>query len=159
MTRMELREARPDDAAALTALIRELAVHDGASADANFTPDQLRSALAGPAPRLRAILAVDDARPIGFVTYTIDFAIWTGSDIIRIDDLFVSAEARGKGIGQRLMSEIARRALAGRMQVRWEIMPGNAAAQGFYRRLGAELHQKVVARWDHAAMTALLAEG
>lgn len=162
MTQSELREARPEDAAALEGLIRELAEHDGVIGDVHFTQAQLHAALSGEMPRLRAIVAVSgDAgggEIVGFVTYTIDFAIWVGSDVIRVDDLFVSAKARGQRIGQRLMREIAHRALAGGMLVRWEVMPGNEAAQGFYRRLGAELRPKIIARWDRPAMAALLSE-
>ena len=42
----------------------------------------------------------------GFVTYTIDFMLWTGGDILRIDDLFVRERARGAGAGTALMARI-----------------------------------------------------
>lgn len=157
MDQIHLRDARPDDSEDLAGLIRDLARHDGTLADVDFTSDQLRAALTGPAPKLRAILATTDDRVVGFITYTIDFAIWINSDVIRVDDLFVRAESRGKGIGRRLMREIARRAVAGDMGARWEVVPGNETAQAFYRQLGAELRQKVIARWDLPAMTNFLA--
>jgi ribosomal protein S18 acetylase RimI-like enzyme len=157
MTAVLFRDARPEDAEALTALIKALAVYDGNGADVHFSSDQLRAALSGPAPRLLAILALDGAKAIGFVTYTIDYAIWVASDVLRIDDLFFSADYRGRGLGKRLMAEIARRAIAGNMVARWEVMPQNLKAQAFYRSLGAELRDKIVARWDGKAMAALLA--
>lgn len=158
MTDIILRDARPEDAEALAALIRALAAHDGSSADVNFTSDHLRLALTGPAPRLRAILTMDGDKPVGFITYTIDFAIWIASDVLRIDDLYLEAAYRGQGLGRRLMAEIARRALAGGMQARWEVVPQNRSAQAFYRSLGAELRDKIIARWDAPAMAALLAD-
>jgi len=156
MNNIELRDARPDDAVALAALIRELAAHDGNAADVHFTSEQLRAALSGATPKLHAILALDGDRPIGFVTYTVDFAIWVASDVMRIDDLFLSAAYRGQGLGKRLMTELARRAQAGDMVARWEVMPDNTSAQAFYRSLGAEIRPKIIARWDKAAMAALL---
>lgn len=157
MNQITLRDARPEDAEALAGLIKELAVYDGNGADVHFSSGQLRQALSGPAPRLRAILALEDEKAVGFITYTIDYAIWVASDVLRIDDLFFSAEYRGRGLGKRLMSEIARRAVAGNMVARWEVMPQNVKAQAFYRSLGADLRDKIVARWDGAAMAALLA--
>lgn len=158
MSSIILRDAEPADAAALAVLIKELAAHDGNAADVHFTSDQLRQALAGPAPKLRAILALDGEKPIGFITYTIDFAIWVASDVMRIDDLFLSAAYRGQGLGRRIMTEMARRATAGNMVARWEVVPHNTNAQAFYRSLGAELRDKIVARWSGDAMAALLAE-
>jgi ribosomal protein S18 acetylase RimI-like enzyme len=156
MSEIILRDAWPEDAEALRGLILELAAHDGNSADVHFTSDQLRAALSGPVPKLRAILAVEDETPVGFITYTIDFAIWVASDVMRIDDLYLGKAHRGRGLGKRLMTEIARRAIAGGMVARWEVMPQNTHAQAFYRGLGAELRDKVIARWDGKAMAALL---
>lgn len=157
MNEITFRDARPEDAGQLTGLIKELAVYDGNGGDVHFSSDQLRDALSGPAPKLRAILALDGEKAVGFITYTIDYAIWVASDVLRIDDLFFSTAYRGRGLGKRLMTEIARRAVAGKMVARWEVMPQNTQAQAFYRSLGADLRDKIVARWDNATMTALLA--
>jgi hypothetical protein len=53
-----------------------------------------------------------------------------------------------------MMLRIAELAMAGDMIARWEIEPVNIAAQEFYLGLGANLRDKIVARWDRAAMEA-----
>lgn len=147
-----IRPAAPADAAVLAAMIRELAEHEGSTDEAKFSVEQVERALDGNPPRLRALLAEDSARAAGFVTYTIDFAIWTGGDVIRVDDLFVSDRARGRGTGRRLMAAIAELAIADGMTARWEIEPKNLRAQQFYRGLGVAIRDKIVARWSLDAM-------
>jgi len=150
-----IRAAGPADAAVLAAMIRELAEYEGSTDEAKFSVDQLARALQRNPPRLRALLAEDAAGAAGFVTYTIDFAIWTGGDIVRIDDLFVSSRARGRGTGRLLMRGIAELAIAGGMTARWEIEPKNLRAQQFYRGLGVAIRDKIVARWSLEEMRAL----
>jgi ribosomal protein S18 acetylase RimI-like enzyme len=148
-----IRAAAPSDAPAIAAMIRELAEHEGISDALAFSVEQLQRALEG--RRLRAVIAEDSQGAAGFVSYTIDFAIWSGGDILRVDDVFVRARARGRGMGRRLMTEIAALALAGGMSARWEIMPENLPAQKFYRGLGAEIRDKIIARWSPDAMRML----
>lgn len=152
-----LRTATHEDAAILDALIRDLAAHEKASDLIAFSVDQVAAALAASPPRLNAILAEDSTGPLGFITYTVDFAIWNGGDIIRVDDLFVVERARRKGVGRLLMLEIAKIALEMNVITRWEIEPVNLPAQAFYRGLGAYIRDKVVAHWDNASMKAALA--
>jgi GNAT superfamily N-acetyltransferase len=138
-------------------MIRELAHHERAAGELAFTVNQLTEALTGDPPRLRAILAEDSSGPIGFVTYTIDFAIWTGGEIVRVDDVFVRDRARRRGAGRLLMTGIAELATAGGMSARWEIEPANLAAQRFYEGLGVAIRDKIVARWTLDGMRKLLA--
>jgi GNAT superfamily N-acetyltransferase len=147
-----IRDAVPADAAVLDSLIRQLAAHEGAAHLISFTPAQVAAALGN--GRLRAILAEDGEGVCGFVTFTVDFAIWNGGDILRVDDVFVSDRARRRGIGRLLMLRIAELALDGKMIARWEIEPVNLAAQQFYLGLGANLRDKIVARWELPAMAA-----
>jgi GNAT superfamily N-acetyltransferase len=137
-------------------MIRLLAVHEGAAGLVSYSQGQLTAALAGDPPRLHAILAEDADGIHGFVTYTIDFSIWNGGDILRIDDVFVNDDARRRGIGRQMMMRIAELALAGGMIARWEIEPVNVRAQKFYRNLGATTRDKIVARWEGPAMAATL---
>lgn len=149
---MKIRDATPADAAAIKLMIRELAAYEGINAELNFTVEQLSAALAGEAPPLRGLIAEDDGGIAGFITYTIDFAIWTGGDVLRIDDVFVRERARGAGAGSALMARIAEIALAAGMPCRWEIEAGNTRAHHFYSTLGVEIRDKKVARWSVAAM-------
>lgn len=153
-----IRAAKPSDAPDIAAMIRELAEHEGSAEALSFSVDQVHGALDGKPPRLRAVIAEDSGGAIGCVTYTIDFAIWTGGDVLRVDDVFVRARARGRGVGRLMMAEIARLALAGGMTARWEIEPANLPAQKFYRALGVAIRDKIVARWSLDAMRALAAE-
>jgi GNAT superfamily N-acetyltransferase len=148
---VNLRDATAADAAALDSMIRELAAYEGHTGELAFTVDQLARALSGSPPRLRAAIAEDADGAAGFVTYTIDYAIWTGGDVLRVDDVFVRERARGGGTGRRLMLRIAELALAGGLSSRWEIEPGNRGAQRFYESLGVEIRDKKVARWSPAA--------
>lgn len=152
---LNIRSATPADAGVLDRMIRQLAAHEGAAGVVAYSQDQLAAALGGDAPRLHAILAEDAQGVRGFVSYTIDFSIWNGGDILRVDDVFVSDGARGHGIGRQMMRRIAELALAGGMITRWEIEPANVAAQAFYQGLGATLRDKIVARWEVPAMTAV----
>jgi len=154
---MIVRNATTADAAGIEHMIRDLFAYEGNIGALAFGVEQLAEALSGNPPRLRALVAEDGEGLVGFVSYTIDFAIWTGGDVIRVDDVFVRARARGTGAGTQLMLRIAELALAGGMTCRWEIESVNLGAQHFYGTLGVDLHEKIVARWGETAMRAALA--
>jgi GNAT superfamily N-acetyltransferase len=154
---VKVRDATAADAPALDSMIRELAAYEGHTGELAFTVDRLAQALSGDRPRLRALIAEDADGAAGFVTYTIDYALWTGGNVIRVDDVFVRERARGTGTGTRLMLRIAELSIAGGMSSRWEIEPANLRAQRFYQSLGVEIRDKTVARWTLAAMQAAVA--
>lgn len=154
---MKIRNATAADAAEIECMIRDLVAFEGLTGTPVFSVEQLAAALSGSASRLRALVAEDDGGLIGFVSYTIDFAIWSGGDVIRIDDVFVRQRARGSGAGTGLMLRIAELAITGGMTCRWEIEASNLGAQYFYGTLGVDLREKIVARWGEAAMRAAIA--
>jgi len=103
---------------------------------------------------IRALLAEDASGSLGFVTYTVAFAIWNGGDILRVDDVFMVERARQSDLGRPLVLRTAEIAVGMKLATRWEIEPANHAAQAFYRGLGVAIRDKVIARWDVAAMKA-----
>jgi GNAT superfamily N-acetyltransferase len=153
---MIIRDATAADAAEIERMIRDLVAYEGNTGALAFSVEQLAAALSGNPPRLRALVAEDSGGLTGFVSYTIDFAIWTGGNVIRVDDVFVRERARGSGAGTHLMLRIAELALAGGMTCRWEIEPANLGAQYFYGTLGVDIREKMVARWGETAMRAAL---
>jgi ribosomal protein S18 acetylase RimI-like enzyme len=108
--------------------------------------------LAGDPPKLHVLVAEDTSGMLGFVSYTIDYTIWTGSETIRVDDLFVMNSARGMGIGRLLMARVAEVAVVRGASARWEVEPENVSAQRFYEGLGVLIRRKLVARWSRKAM-------
>jgi ribosomal protein S18 acetylase RimI-like enzyme len=156
LNNVKIRKASKADAENVNLLIRQLAAFEGTSDEVGFTVEDLAQALASDPPRLHVLVAEDASGMLGFVSYTIDFTIWTGSETIRVDDLFLASNARGLGIGRRLMTRVAAVAVARGASARWEVEPENVAAQSFYEGLGVRLRRKLVARWSHDAMVGWL---
>jgi GNAT superfamily N-acetyltransferase len=77
--------------------------------------------------------------PVGFATI---FWTWQTLDAARVgvmNDLYVVAEARGEGVGRRLIEHcrgLCRKRGAGKLV--WETAPDNRAAQRLYDSIGAE---------------------
>jgi GNAT superfamily N-acetyltransferase len=66
------------------------------------------------------------------------YSTWTGTGLY-LEDVFVRAQLRGKGIGRALLAAVARIALCeNRHAMRWEVLNWNEGAIGLYKALGAE---------------------
>lgn len=144
--------AEPGDAAAVSAMVRELAAHEG-SLDAVAADAQRWGEMLGE-PDVTVLMAVaDDDEPIGFVSAVRRLHLWSGTEIVGLDDLYVRSSARNSGVGEALMRALAAR--SGAQPIRWEVEEGNLAGQRFYLRLGARLRRKVVAWWDPTTTAAL----
>ncbi|MCF6744859.1 GNAT family N-acetyltransferase [Blastococcus sp. KM273128] len=144
-SRVDVRRAGPADAAAVLAMVREIAAHEG-------TPDAVAGGLGTwtamlARPDVVVLLAERDGEPAGYVSAVRRLHLWLGRDILGLDDLFVRAGFRGAGVGRLLMTELGALAAREGLAVRWEVREDNVAAQRFYRRLGADLRTKVVAFW------------
>jgi GNAT superfamily N-acetyltransferase len=153
-----IRPATPDDAPALVALIRELAVYEKLEHEAVASPDDLRRALSGPRPTAEALIAeADDGRPAGFALFFHNFSTFVGRPGLYLEDLFVRPEHRGAGLGKALLLALARLAVergCGRME--WAVLDWNEPAIGFYRSLGARpMDEWTVFRLDADALARL----
>jgi GNAT superfamily N-acetyltransferase len=85
------------------------------------------------------LIARDAAgRPVGFATL---YWTWSTSRAARIgvmNDLFVTAEARGTGAAERLIAACAERCREhGAVTLNWQTAPDNHRAQRVYDRVGA----------------------
>jgi GNAT superfamily N-acetyltransferase len=76
---------------------------------------------------------------VGYAACMFQFSPWLGRDYLFVDDLYVSEEVRGKGVGSLLMQQVGRLALERGVGARWHVESDNRRAQKFYASLGAEL--------------------
>jgi ribosomal protein S18 acetylase RimI-like enzyme len=140
-----VRRATPRDAQTLQVMLLELADHEGDGQHVHVDVARWAELLAE--PRVVVLLAEDAGGQLGYVSAVHQLNLWMGRDLLGLDDLYVRAGARGRGVGQLLMSSLAQHAATEQMLIRWEVRADNAGAQRFYRRLGAILRTKVIAVW------------
>ncbi len=80
-------------------------------------------------------IAFDDGQPLGFATWGLNFPAGAGTSLV-MKELFVSSNARGKGVGKALLStliDVARH--EGCTRFDWATDGSNGAAQSFYATL------------------------
>jgi GNAT superfamily N-acetyltransferase len=133
-----IRPSRPDDAETLVALIRELAVYEKLEQYALAEPEALRAHLHGPRPFAEAIVAEMAGEAVGFALYFSTYSTFRGQPGLYLEDIFVRAPHRGRGIGKALLATVAKVAVergCGRLE--WSVLDWNAPSIGFYQSLGA----------------------
>jgi GNAT superfamily N-acetyltransferase len=144
-----IRRATPADTADVAEMVREIAAHEDQSAHVHVDEAQWRALLAR--PEVIVLLAERDGGPVGYVSAVRQLHLWTGGDVVNLDDLYVRPGHRDAGVGRQLMAALAALAAPDQLLIRWGMEVDNVDAQRFYRRLGATLRPKVLAAWPPAA--------
>jgi GNAT superfamily N-acetyltransferase len=85
-----------------------------------------------------AHVADHDGRIVGFALWFLNFSTWLCRHGIYLEDLYVTPEMRGHGIGRQLLAELAALCVErGYGRLEWWVLDWNEPAIGFYRSLGA----------------------
>jgi len=135
---ISLRAVREQDVPQVLAFIRELAGYERLEHEVVATPELIRSALFGPRPYAECLFACLDGQPAGFALWFHNFSTFRGRPGLYLEDLYVRPAARGRGLGRRLLQELARIALQrGCARFEWAVLDWNAPSIAFYRSLGA----------------------
>ena len=98
--------------------------------------------------RGRAIVLESDGACVG---YALLISFWSnelGGEVANIDELYVAADHRGRGAGTRLVEQLVRGELWGRVPVAidLEVTPDNHRAKALYERLGFVAAKNTVMR-------------
>ena len=133
-----IRAASPADVPTVLSLIRELAEYEREPDAVVATEADLIAALFGPKPAAEAVIAEIDGGAVGFALFFHNFSTWTGKRGLYLEDLYVTPEARGRGVGKALLAHLAGIALdRGCARFEWAVLDWNAPAIGFYDSIGA----------------------
>ena len=155
-----IRAAQEQDTALILSFIQELAAYEKLSHEVVATEEQIKTELFGDRPAAEILLAFDGGEPQGFALFFHNFSTFLGRRGIYLEDLFVRPEARGKGIGKRLLKKLAKIAEernCGRME--WSVLDWNEPAIRFYQAIGAEaMDGWTVNRLNGSALARLAAE-
>ncbi|HEY1890721.1 MAG TPA: GNAT family N-acetyltransferase [Steroidobacteraceae bacterium] len=133
-----IRPATRDDVPLVLQFIRDLATYERLEHQVSASEAQLREALFGERRYAEVVFACSGAEPVGFALFFHNFSTFKGQPGIYLEDLFVRPEARGRGVGKRLLSYLARTAVERRCaRLEWAVLTWNEPSIGFYRSLGA----------------------
>jgi GNAT superfamily N-acetyltransferase len=154
---LAIRAATPADLPLIAGLIRALAEYEQLAHEVRFDEAELGEKLFGPRPYAEVLIGEVDDEPQGFALFFHNFSTFEGKPGIYLEDLFVTPEARGLGLGKALLVELARLAVERDCaRLEWWVLDWNEPSIGFYKSLGARaMDEWTVMRVDGEALTAL----
>src|ERR1700745_786869 len=100
--------ATEEDIPEILSFIRALAVYEKLEHEMVATEEALRQTLFGPKKYAEVIFAEVDSQRVGFALFFHNYSTFLGKPGIYLEDLFVRPEARGLGVGKRLLAWLAR---------------------------------------------------
>lgn len=137
----EIRSANPRDVSRIFELIHELAEFEKLTDQLIGTETDLHEHLFGVQPKVEALVAEDAGVIVGYAIFFGTYSTFRTQPGIWLEDLYVTPEMRGTGIGKALLhavAELANERGCGRFE--WSVLDWNTTAVEFYKSLGAEIH-------------------
>ena len=132
-----IREGLKTDMPAVLALIHELAVYEKAPHEVIVTAADMEEYGFGNEPYFKLFVACEHEKIIGISLFFIRYSTWKGP-LLYLEDLVVSDEYRGQGIGhllfERTMQYAHEKNLAG---MAWQVLDWNEPAIRFYDKYKA----------------------
>lgn len=156
---LRLRRAGPGDSGLVLALIRELADYEKLGHEVDATEAMIEAALSSATTHCE--IAEWNGELAGQALWFTNFSTFRGRSGLYLEDLYVRAAFRGRGIGKALLAHLARECgVRGWPRMEWVVLDWNQSAIDFYRSLGAEIAGDWrLCRLDGEALTALAREG
>ncbi|MBV8454799.1 MAG: GNAT family N-acetyltransferase [Deltaproteobacteria bacterium] len=134
---LTIRFAVPSDANTILCFIRGLAEYERVPDAVRVTATEIRAQMESADPPFECLLAEYESEPAGFALFFRNYSTWTGRCGLYLEDLFVRAEYRGRGIGGALMRRLGEIAAErGWARMDWAVLDWNTNAQSFYREHG-----------------------
>ena len=143
-----IRKAEKKDSLAILNLIKELALFEKEPESVKLKLSDIENDGFGTKPLFECIVAEINKRIIGMAIYYPRYSTWNGPTI-HLEDLIVSEQHKGKGIGTQLYSNFIKMAFnSGVKRVEWNVLDWNSPAINFYKKSGA----KVLDDWRSVQM-------
>ncbi|MEO5492726.1 MAG: GNAT family N-acetyltransferase [Sphingomonas sp.] len=157
---LTIRPATPVDAVLILRLVKELAAFER-------EPDAVVATEAGLTYALfeersaEAVIAEQDGIAVGFALFFHNFSTWTGRKGLYLEDLYVTPDARGSGVGTALLRHLAELALdRDCARFEWAVLDWNTPAIDFYTAMGAaRMDEWTVRRVSGDALVTLAGRG
>jgi GNAT superfamily N-acetyltransferase len=134
-----LRVATKEDCPRLMELVNELALFEREPQEVTVTLEEFIDAGFGKKPVWKAYVVEVDNFIVGFAIYYIRYSTWKGCRLY-LEDLIVTEEWRGKGIGKVLFEKMIEEAREiGTNGMTWQVLDWNEPAIQFYKKYEAAI--------------------
>ena len=154
-----IRPAEPRDVPAILGLVHELAIYEKEPHAVEASEAHFHEALfpQEQAPTAFAHVAVIDGTVVGMAIWYVTFSTWQGVSGIWLEDLFISPEHRGAGLGKGLLATLAAVcAERGYGRLEWWVLRWNTPSIGFYDSIGGQpMDEWLTYRLDGGALGSL----
>jgi ribosomal protein S18 acetylase RimI-like enzyme len=137
-----IRRAVKEDCPRIMELIHELAVYEKAPQEVTVSLEHFIESGFGDKPVWWAFVAEAPSPSeraggeviLGFALYYIRYSTWKGQRMY-LEDLLVTNEARGKGVGKLLMDQLITEAKEKKFSgIMWQVLEWNEPAINFYKK-------------------------
>ncbi len=134
---ISIRKATVEDATVIHDLLAALEQTLGATSKVKRTVEDLETFGFSGKPCFEALIAWSGSRAVGLAIFFKEFSTWKGVPGVYVQDLYVSADLRGSGLGSKLMKAVIEHSRDWRAgYCRLSVHAGNEAAIAFYENLG-----------------------
>jgi len=139
MAEITIRAGKKADLPRVLELVRELAAFERASHEVTNTVQDMERDGFGPHPVFGFFVAERDHDIIGLSLFYYRYSTWKGKRIY-LEDIIVTEQERGKGIGKLLFERTMRKTLEdGCSGMTWQALDWNEPALDFYRKYNSKL--------------------
>lgn len=134
-----IRKGEKKDMSSVLNLINELAIFEKEPDAVNITVDDLLENGFKEKPEFNLFVAEYREDIVGMALFYNRFSTWDGPSL-HLEDLIVTKDYRGKGIGKALYDKVLEFALvSGKKRVEWVVLDWNTPAIEFYKSTGAKM--------------------
>jgi GNAT superfamily N-acetyltransferase len=139
-----IRKAKATDMSKVLDLIVELAIFEKEPLAVEISVDDLIQHGIGSSSDFDCFVAEADNDIVGIALVYTRFSTWKGR-VLHLEDLIVSKNMRGKGVGSALLDRVVKHASDLKVKrVSWEVLDWNTPAIQFYEAKGADVKRD----WD-----------
>lgn len=134
---IQIRRAVSEDCPRLLELVKELAVYERAPEEVTVSLKHFVDSGFGEQPVWWAFVAEENGIILGFALYYIRYSTWKGQAMY-LEDILVTEQARGKGIGKMLFDKLIEEAKEKNFnRITWQVLEWNEPAINFYKKYKA----------------------
>lgn len=139
----KIRFAKPNDIDQIIDLCESHAIYEQSDYSKENKDQQLLNDIFSDNPKLYCLVVEENEKLIGYATYMKQYSTWDAAEYIYMDCLFMNENARGYGLGEKLVRKIQEEGRKmGCNLIQWQTPNFNVRAIKFYNRIGANSKEK-----------------